>query len=163
MKMIRISTVIIVVTFLLTILANTAIAQDLYVVASKATQQASQNWAGFLQSQEISLRLLTPEEFTNHKNEKYIIIMGGIDEPQGVKGLLKEVLTEAELQWISKEGNGGMYLKSDVWAMGQSIIIFAGSDWKTTEQARKAAKEEWFEMLANWFDLEVGGPALPAY
>ena len=145
------------------VFVQAAAAADLLVVASKSTQQSSQNWIGFLKTSEVPFKLVTPQEFANYKQEKYIFLLGGMDETDGIAGLVKEALTKDEIQWLTQAGNGKMYVKSDVWAAGQRVIIVAGSDLKTAEEARKASRDQWFGMLTNWFDLEQGPGGLHAY
>jgi hypothetical protein len=158
----RIMMVLAVVAILCSAFVQNAMAEDLIVVATKATQQASQNWVSFLESNEVPLKLVTPQEFSKHKQKRYVVLMGGVDEPDGIKELVKEALTGEEMQWLSHEGNGKMYVKSGVWEAEQRVIIFSGSNRKAADEARKATKDNWFDMLSDWFDIESGG-GLHAY
>ena len=99
-------------------LASMAMARDLIVVASKAAYQDVQKWVDFLRSKHVPLKHVTPGEFANYKKEQYIILMGGVDEADGIKDLLKKALSDREFELISKEGNKGMFVKSDVWGEG---------------------------------------------
>jgi hypothetical protein len=72
-----------------------------------------------------------------------------------MKAILEEVLIDEELEWISKAGNGNMYVKTDVWTPRHKIVVIAGSHQIITEQARKATKEDWFDLFTDWFDLET--------
>jgi hypothetical protein len=162
MSMKRIMMVLAVVAILCSAFVQNAMADDLIVVATKATQQASLNWVSFLESNEVPLKLVTPQEFSKHKQKKYIILMGGVDEPEGIRELVKEALSGEEMQWVSHEGNGKMYVKSGVWKEGQRVIIFAGSNRKAADEARKSTKDNWFDLLSDWFDIESGG-GLHAY
>jgi hypothetical protein len=144
-------------------LTSMAMAQDLIVVASKAAYQDAQKWGDFLKSQDVPLKHVTPGEFANYKTEQYIILMGGVDEPDGIKDLLKKALSDREFASISKEGNKGMFVKSDVWGEGQEVIIFTGSNRAAAEAARLENKEEWWNEIVTWFDIETGGAKLPGY
>jgi hypothetical protein len=164
MIMKRVPTVLTLLSILLcAVFVQKASADDLYVVATKSMQEASSNWFGFLKIKDVPFKAITPEEFKDFKLEKYIIIMGGMDEPGGMRELLKDILTDEEFSWASQVGNGKMYLKSNRWAMGQNIMVFAGSNKKAAEEARKANKDEWFETLGDWFDIETGEEGLRAY
>jgi len=154
---------ILVAILLCVVLAQRASADDLYIVATESTRQGSQNWFGFLESKEIPFTLLSPKEFGDYKEEQFIVIMGSINESKDIMGILNQVLTKGEVKWLSQKGNGNMYLKSDIWTQGQKIIVFAGSDQSTSEKARKANKDEWYEMFAEWFDLEEDTGGLHAY
>ena len=144
------------------IFAQKAMAQELIIVASKSSQQASQNWFDFLQAKEIPVKILTPQELGNDKEAEYIVIQGGINESEGVKDLLNEVLTDADVKWVSQKGHSRMYFKSDVWTGGQSVIIFTGPDQNAAEAARKANRDYWFDKFSDWFGLE-GDEGLHAY
>jgi len=138
-------------------------ADDLYVVASKATQKAVQNWLGFLESKEIIVEVVTPEAFADHKMEKYIVIIGSISEQGGIADIAKEALKGDEFQSVNEAGKGRMFMKSGVWNPGQEVILIVGHDQKDADDARKAAKEEWFEMFSQWFEIEEGAEGLHAY
>lgn len=144
-------------------LASMAMAQDLIVVATKAAYQDAQKWSDFLKSQDVPLKHVTPGEFANYKKEQYIILMGGVDEADGIKDLLKKALSDREFESISKEGNKGMFVKSDVWGEDQEVIIFAGPNRAAAEAARIENKEEWWNEIVAWFDIETGGAKLPGY
>jgi len=163
MKARRTIIVLAVVAILSLALASMAMAQNLIVVANKDTYQAAQKWVDFLIAQELPLKHVTPGEFANYKKEQYIVFMGSVDEAGGIRELLKEALSDKEFQSISKEGNKEMYIKSDVWGEGQEVIIFAGSNRAAAEAARKGNKEEWWNEISIWFEIEEGGPALHGY
>jgi hypothetical protein len=141
--------------------ASMAMAQDLIVVANDDTYKAAQKWVDFLLSKMISLKHVAPGEFANYKTEQYIVLMGSIDEPGGIAGLLKEALSDSEFEAISKDK--GMYIKSDVWGEDQGVIVFAGANKAAAEAARTGNKEEWWNELVIWFDIEEGGAALHGY
>jgi hypothetical protein len=141
--------------------ASMAMAQDLIVVASDAAYKDAQKWADFLMSQQISLKHAAPGEFANFKKEQYIVLMGGVDEPGGIAGILKEALSDTEFEAASKDK--GFYIKSDVWGEDQGVIVFAGANRAAAEAARLENKEEWWNELVIWFDIETGGAKLPGY
>ena len=132
-----------------------AIAQDLIIVGTESTMEASQDWLSFLQTQEVPCVVVNPAEFREYNKGDFIVIIGSMDESEDIKAILKEVLTAEEIEWISQAGNGNMYVKTDVWAPGQKIIVIAGSHQIITEQARKATKEDWFDLITDWFDIET--------
>lgn len=146
---------IIAAAFLLTGLAKPASAEELIVVATKATQEATQNWQAFLKTKEVPFKLMTPQEFAMDKNYKYVVIMGSMDESEEMKDLLKEALNDNDMNFISQEGNGKMFLRPNVWMSGQRVLIFAGSSREAEIEARKASRDDWFEHLADWFDIET--------
>jgi len=158
LKMKRTPIVLISVVILLCVLlTQKAGAEELFIVATESTRQGSHNWFGFLESEEVPFNLLLPEEFGDYKEEKFIVIMGSINESKDIREILNQILTEGEVKWLSRKGNGNLYLKSDIWTQGQKIAVVAGSDQSALEKVRKVNKEGWYEIIIEWFDLE-GNP-----
>jgi len=144
-------------------MANTAMAQDLIVVATKATSQDAQKWTDFLMSNEVPLKHITPQEFEKYKKEQFVVLMGGMDEPDGIRELAKETLSEEEFEYVTQKGNGEMYFKFKVWDPMQTVIVFAGSDRAAAEAARIKNKRDWFNTFITWFDLEAAEETLHVY
>jgi hypothetical protein len=134
---------------------QTAAASDLIVVATKDTYEASQKWVDFLTLNEVPIQHVTPQEFDKYKKEPYVVLMGGMDEPDGIKVLAKEILAEDELEYISQKGNGEIYFKFKVFDPMQTIIVFAGSDRDAAAAARKKNKSDWLDSFIQWFDLDM--------
>ena len=132
-----------------------SMAQDLIIVGTGSTLDASQDWLSFLETQEVPCVVVNPAEFGEHKKRAFVVVIGSMDESEDIKSILREVLTPEEMEWISQAGNGNMYVKTDVWTPGQKIIVIAGSHQIITEQARKATKEDWFGLVSDWFDIET--------
>jgi hypothetical protein len=138
--------------FLAILLAYNTTAADLIVVATKATQDASKDWLGFLETKEIPVKVVTPDSFSGVKEELYIIILGSLDESNGITDIVKEALTADEFKSVSSEGK--MFYKPQAWNVGQKVIIFTGPNQESVTNIRKAEKEKWYEMLKEWFDIE---------
>ena len=152
-------------------LAHTAMTDDLIVVATRATFKDAQGWVDFLKSKEIPIKHVTPQEYANFSKEKYIVLMGGMDELDGIKDIVQGLLTKEELEYITRKGKGKMYKKyvlpknarpSQLWGGGQNYIIFAGADRTAAATARKNSKKDWWEELSVWFDIDES-PAIPPY
>ncbi|MBW2000089.1 MAG: hypothetical protein JRJ29_19275 [Deltaproteobacteria bacterium] len=139
-----------------------ALADDLIVVATDRTIQESQGWIDFLKSNEVPVRSVGPEYYSNYKGAGFIIIMGGLDEPRGIKDIAEEVLGKEELESVTRGNTGRMFLKPDLWTSGQYVLLFVGPDGKAAIEARKANKEKWWEMIKDWFEIEEAS-GLPSY
>jgi len=135
-------------------LAQYAAARDLIVVASKATQKASQDWLGFLDLKEISVKLITPDAFSEYKEELYIIVLGSLDESKEITEIAKDALTVDEYKSVSSNKDGKMYYKPQAWNVGQKVILFLGPNQEAVTNARKSTKDEWYEKLQEWFDID---------
>lgn len=148
-------TVVLIIALFVLCFHHQVIAKDLTIVGTESTFNASQDWLAFLQTQEVPYVVVAPEEFGQHNKQTYIVVMGSTDEVEEIRAILKEVLSAEEMEWISRAGNGNMYVKNDVWTPGQKIVVIAGSHQIITEQVRKATKEDWFELFTDWFEIET--------
>ena len=95
------------------------------------------------------------DSFDKFKTNPYVVIMGGMDEADGIKGLAKELLDDGEFKDASKKGNGEMFLKFKKWDPMQTVIMFAGSDMAAAAEARQENRETWWNSFITWFDLEA--------
>jgi hypothetical protein len=164
-------TIVILLKIIYMPLASLAMEDDLTIVATNQTFQEAQEWVDFLRVKEIPLTHVTPQEFINTNKAKYIVLMGGIDEPDGIRDILKKVLSKEEFQSISRYGNGKMFKKNiipkdakgpDMWASAKNYIIFTGDDRAASAKARKESKDLWWEELSIWFDIDESS-AVPPY
>jgi hypothetical protein len=143
-----------IVMVLVTGFVQNVAAKDLIIVASKTTQEASQDWIDFLESNEIPMKIITPDSFSKYKEELYIIVLGSVNESEGIAAIAEEALTAEEFQNISNNSEGKMFFKPQAWNVGQKVILFLGSNQEAVTKARKASRDEWFDMLKDWFDIE---------
>jgi hypothetical protein len=143
--------IIIVLVFVL-VFSQYAAARDLIVVATESTQKASQDWLGFLESKEIPVKLVTPDSFSDYKGELYIFVLGSPDESKEISEIAKDALTADEFNSLKSEGK--MFYKPQAWNVGQKVILILGPNRKAVIDTRKSTKEEWYEKLKEWFDIE---------
>jgi hypothetical protein len=61
--------------------------------------------------------------------------MGGPDAPEGVGDIVREVLSDSEEEALREKGAKKVFIKSNIWAPEQKIIIVAGSDRENTKDA----------------------------
>jgi hypothetical protein len=108
---------------------------------------------------------MAPSDLAGFKNAPYVVVMGGMDEDQGIKPLVEKALSKSELDRINMAGSSAMYVKSDVWSKGQEVIIFVGASGTGAETARKGNRSEWMDMIFGWFGIEsdVGRGGTPSY
>jgi hypothetical protein len=135
---------------------------ELVVIANKATYQAAQKWVDFLATKGVPLKNVEPSQTDKFEKANYVVLMGGVDEP-GIGDLVKKAVGDSEYASLQTKGAGKMFMRSGVWSPGQNIVVFAGSDQKAAEKARVDSKEEWLELFADWFGIELGGPSMHGY
>jgi hypothetical protein len=149
-------------TFLFLCTSSAEIDDTMVLIAGQASLVKAQAWIDFLKKNEITVDHYVLSELDKVKSQKYITIMGGMEEA-GVKDLLTGVLGAAETASLAEKGNKKMFLKEDVWAPGQKVLIFAGSDVSAAAAARTESRDKWMEYLREWFDLEEVPGGLRAY
>ncbi len=140
--------------FMAILLAYNTTAADLIVVATKATQDASKDWLGFLESKEIPVKVVTPDSFSGVKEELYIFVLGSFDESKEIADIAKEALTADEYKAVAEGSTGKMFYKPQAWNVGQKVILIIGPNKESVTTVRKDEKEKWFEMLKEWFDID---------
>ena len=133
-------------------LAQYAAARDLIVVATKATQESSKDWLGFLESKEIPVKLVTPDSFSDVKEELYIFVLGSLDKSKEIAEIAKDALTADEFNQVQNEAK--MFYKPQAWNVGQKVILILGPNQESVIKTRKDSRDEWYEMLMEWFDIE---------
>ena len=129
-----------------------AAAGDLIVVADKDTQKSSMDWLGFLETKEVPVRLVTPEDFSEVKGELYIVVLGIPDASKEIAEIAGDALTAVELESIKTKGK--MFYKPQAWNAGQKVILFLGPNQEEIRNARINSQEEWYGMLMEWFDID---------
>lgn len=161
----RIAGLIISVLILACLLLPSSGAQDEYtmiLVASQGSLVKAQTWIDFLKKNELTVEHYVLSELDLVKKYPYITIMGGLNE-SGIKELLTEVIGADETASLAGKGAKQMFLKEDVWASGQKVLIFAGNDVESAAAARTESRDTWIEHLTEWFDLEEVPGGLRAY
>ncbi len=138
--------------FMAILLAYNTTAADLIVVATKATQDASKEWLGFLESKEIPVKVVTPDSFSGVKDALYIIVIGSIDESKEIADIAKDALTADEFKSVSETGK--MFYKPQAWNVGQKVILILGPNRDALKDARISSQEKWYPMLKEWFDID---------
>jgi hypothetical protein len=148
------------------VLAPVASAKELIVVATPATFAKHSDWSKFLDSKNIPVKNVSPSNAAAFKDAPYVVLLGGMDEADGIKPLAEKALSKSELDRMKMAGSSAMYVKSDVWSKGQEVIVFTGAGDKGVETARKGNRAEWMDIIFGWFGIEVetsGKSGTPSY
>ncbi len=141
----------------LTISLGPAFAFDkLFIVGNQASIDRAREFFTTLSNESIPLAIIT-DQFDKVKNEKYIIVLGGAKGTGSVEDFVKQVLTKEELESGNQAG-GKMFAKENVFAQGQTIIIFTGADEAAAAEARKNNRKNWWPYLVKWFELDTSLP-----
>jgi parallel beta-helix repeat protein len=112
------------------------------LLANSIDLNLSSNFTVFLKGQGVDIIYVNASNFSEYKQERFIVILGGPDAYEGVGEIVREVLNESEQGWLREKGNRRMYVKTNVWRTGQVVMIIAGSDREETQKACEENKGE---------------------
>jgi len=139
------------------IFLDSAFAFDkLFILGNQTALGLAKDFLTMLNNESIPL-VIVMDQFEKVKNEKYIIVLGGAKEPGSVDEFTKQVLTAQE-QESGKQPGGKVFVKENVFASGQTIIVFTGPDDASAADARKNNRKIWWPYLVKWFDLDTSVP-----
>lgn len=105
------------------------------VVANSIDYANAVDFVNALDSKGRPVLYVAPEELDAHNLEKFIIILGGPDAPEGIGVQVRGLLSEKEQFQIREKGNRQMFVKTNVWRKGQVVMIIAGSHRTDTKKA----------------------------
>ncbi|MFH1788138.1 MAG: hypothetical protein ABH834_02005 [Candidatus Altiarchaeota archaeon] len=118
------------------------------VVANSLDWEAGKEFYGFLGNKGMDVVRVNASDFADYSAEKFVVILGGQNAPEGVGDIVKGVLTEAEQSsLLASESSAKMFVKTNVWATDQVVRVFAGYGREETAGAWKAHKEDVAEEL----------------
>lgn len=137
-------------------LVPVASAAEIVVVSTPESYAKAADWQKFLGSKQIPLKNVAPSNLAAFKDAQYVVLLGPLDEANGIKPLVEKALIKAEFDQMMQPGSSAMFVKSNVWSQGQEVIIYTGMGDKGVETARKANRAEWMDVIFGWFGLEVG-------
>ncbi|MBN1568719.1 MAG: hypothetical protein JXA73_12800 [Acidobacteria bacterium] len=146
-----------VASIVLTVNLSAAFAFDkLFIVGNQASIDRARDFFTTLSNESIPLAIVT-DQFDKVKKEKYIIVLGGAKGAGSVEDFVKQVLTEEE-KASGNQAGGKMFVKENLFAQGQTIIVFTGSDEAAAAEARKNSRKTWWAYLVQWFELDTSMP-----
>jgi hypothetical protein len=91
----------------------------------------------FLENEGFSVVLTSADDFEFHKNQRFIVILGGPDAPEGVGDIVRgsEILSIGDADFIRESGNNQKFVGTNPWGRleEQVVWIFAGSDREQTK------------------------------
>jgi hypothetical protein len=125
-------------------------ADKLFIVANQKSLDLAKDFISTLNNESIPISVAL-DQYDKVKTEKYIFVLGGAD------AFTRQVLTKEDMDAANQAG-GKIFVRQDLFAQGQIIVVFAGKDEESAANARKNNRKTWWTLLAKWFDLETSGP-----
>ncbi|MCY4203025.1 MAG: hypothetical protein OXD38_10525 [Aestuariivita sp.] len=149
------------VTVVVTLAAE--VEETLLVVASADTYAGAGKFTDFLENKSVPYKHVPPRRFEEHNRAQYIVIIIGVNEDTGANDMMSRALDEEERDWLSTPGNNGIYLKQNVWADVQKVMVVAGSSPATAIDSFDHLYDQWLSHLASWFGLSLSREELYGY
>jgi hypothetical protein len=103
----------------------TVVIPRIVVLANSIDSQNAPDFARFLNNRGFEVLHSSALDFQSCKEEALIMILGGPDAPESVGDIVQEALNEVEEESIREKGSKKMYVKGDIWATGQTVIVIA--------------------------------------
>jgi hypothetical protein len=128
----------------------------LFIVGNQAALGLAKEFLTTLNNESIPL-VIVMDQFEKVKNEKYIVVLGGAKGPGSVEEFVTQVLSKQE-QESANQLAGKMFVKENVFAQGQTIIVFTGPDESSAADVRKNNRKSWWQLFVKWFDLDTSAP-----
>ncbi len=110
-------------------------APRIVLLANSVDYELAADFIEFLQSKGVNVTRSTAPDFEQYKSEKFVAVLGGPNAYEGVGNMVQGILSSEEQEYLRVKGNRKMYVKTNVWAQGQSVFVIAGSDREQTKQA----------------------------
>ncbi|MFH1450879.1 MAG: hypothetical protein ABIF92_02770 [archaeon] len=121
---------------LITIPLCVSAGQRIVVVANSIDYANAADFVKNLDSKGRPVLHVGANELDAHNLEKFIVILGGPDAPDGIGVQVRALLSETDMDYLrEKHGNKKMFLKTNVWSKGQIVMIIAGNHRNDTQQA----------------------------
>lgn len=132
-----------VVAVLLSYPASAKSGISVVVLANSIDGELGREFYGFLGTKGLDVVQVSADDFGAYMTEKFVIILGGQNAPDGVGDIVKSVLTEGEqASIVESRSSRKMFVKTNLWVRGQVVRVFAGYGKNETAAAWKAGKDE---------------------
>jgi len=135
----------------------------LIVVTNEANYEKDKDVINFIATRGVTIERIAPSDFEKYKAEKYILVLGGPNEGDGLGDIAKQLLSPDEVNFVSQMGNKGLYLKMDKYSSAQQIIVIAGCDADATFRQFVNSKDKWWGYISSWFNIELSHDEVYGY
>jgi len=143
-------------------IARSASPTELLIVANRVDASLASDLLNYLDGEGISYTLMQlPGDESNPQckdedlerfneartNYTVILILGGHRAYGCVGSIVAGLLNESEEELLERRGSTAIFIRYDVWAQGQTVIVAAGNTRNETVKAYQYYKDKLLEML----------------
>jgi hypothetical protein len=106
------------------------------VFANSIDGALASDFYGFLRNNGMEVVYVNASSFQNYMSDKFIVILGGQNAPEGVGGIVREILSDNEQgMLLASNTSRRMFVKTNVWTQGQVVRVIAGYEKEQTREA----------------------------
>ncbi len=135
----------------------------LIIVTNTINYELDKDVINFIATRGVAIERVSPADFEKYKTEKYILVLGGPGESEGLGDIVKQLLSADEVSFVNQMGNKELYLKTDKFSPGQQIIVIAGCDADATFRQFVNSKDKWWGYISSWFNIELSHDEVYGY
>ena len=144
-----------IIAILLLIALSASARPEITLLSNSIDFDLGRDLVRFLDNNGMNIVRTTADTFDSKKENKFVVILGGPDAPEGIGSIVSEVLSSDEKSFIRTKGNRKMYIKTNVWTQGQVVMIIAGSDRQETQSIGLEKKSDVLSRRQNLKEEEV--------
>jgi hypothetical protein len=106
--------------------------QEVYVISNNIDVVAKPILEDYFRGFGLFPEFLAPDDISQIKGVKLIVILGGPDAPYGTGPLVSKYLDSLEMNFIRQPGQRFTFIKSDLYGYADKVIIIAGAEREKT-------------------------------
>jgi len=115
--------------------------RSVIILANSIDSDRAADLYSFLKNNSIDVHFSTADNFEPVKYNPKIIILGGQNAVEGVGGIVSTILLSDEKNSLLEAGAKKLFLKENVWANNQNVVVVAGNEKEDTQAAWMENKE----------------------
>lgn len=120
------------------------------LIANTTDYGLADEFIAFLDENNVHIHAISAGEFSDHQEDKILVILGGPDAYLGVGHIVQTALDPNEITLLRKKGSSAMFIKTNTWKDDQLVLILAGNDRDLTQNASLENKEAVLNQINEW-------------
>lgn len=106
--------------------------QSVYVISNNIDVVAKPLLEDYFRGFGLFPEFLAPDDISQIKGAKLILILGGPDAPYGTGSLVSRYLDTLEINFIRQPGQRFTFIKNDPYGYAEKVIVIAGAEREKT-------------------------------
>lgn len=128
---------------------------SIVLLANSIDFEENADFYGFLTNSGINVIYAGADNFSDYKGEKFIVILGGQNAPEGIGEIVNGLLSEDEKESLLESTTSKkMFTKTNVWEQGQVVRILAGYEKEQTREMADERKDKVVQDSAEYCEAD---------